>query len=830
MTNNKKTTKTDPSKDSQDNIGNIVDRNITSEMRESYIDYAMSVIVSRALPDVRDGLKPVHRRILFAMNQIGLNPRSKFRKSATVVGEVLGKYHPHGDVAVYDAMVRLAQDFSLRYLLVQGQGNFGSVDGDRQAAMRYTEARMGRLAEDMLINIEKNTVDFVPNYDNSHKEPTVLPAAVPQLLLNGSTGIAVGMATSIPPHNLAEIIDGVTHLIEHPNASLEDLMQFVKGPDFPTGGIVYGQKDIVQAYASGHGRVDVRGKTEIVEKKEERFDIIINEIPYQVNKANMVAKIADLVRDKKLEGIKDVRDESDKDGIRVVVELKKDSYPKKILNRLFALTDLQTTFHYNMLALVDGLQPRVLNLKNILEEFIKFRLEVVVRRTQFDLDRARERAHILEGLKKALDHIDAVIKTIKASKTRELAHANLMKKFRLSDAQSTAILEMRLQTLAGLERKKIEDELKEKKKIIKELETLLKSRANQNSLVKKELLAMKEKYSDERRTKVIKHAIDEFDESDLIPDEATIVSMTSGGYIKRLKPETYRAQKRGGVGVKGAELKEEDVVRHFFKTTALSKLLFFTSSGRVFQIQAYEIPETGRTAKGQNIVNFLQLGQGESISAVIDLKGTSEKDFLVMVTHKGLIKKTSLADFGNVRRSGLIAIKIKNGDELGWVRHSTGSDQVLVVTAKGQAVHFKEDQVRAMGRGAAGVHAIKLKGEDEVVGAAVINKKIEQDKKASVLVMMQNGYGKRTALKEYRLQGRGGSGILTAKVTTKTGPLVGMRLLSEELLRHDYVLISNKGTVIRAALSSVPLIGRSTQGVRLMSLRSGDSVASIAIL
>lgn len=811
-------------------IGQVLPRNITTEMQESYLDYAMSVIVARALPDVRDGLKPVHRRILYAMNQLGLNPRAKFRKSATVVGEVLGKFHPHGDVAVYDAMVRLAQDFSMRYPLVQGQGNFGSLDGDPSAAMRYTEARMTRLAEDMLGSIEKNTVNFVPNYDNTQKEPSVLPATVPQLLLNGSTGIAVGMATSIPPHNVNELIDGLTHLVDNKEASVEDLMQFVKGPDFPTGGIVYGQKDMVQAYATGKGKVDVRGKTEIGERKEGQFEIIIHEIPYQVNKATLVEHIANLVRDKKLEGIKDVRDESDKDGVRIVIELKKESYPKKVLNRLFALTPLQTSFNFNMLALVDGLQPRILTLKNIFEEFLKFRLEVILRRTQFELDRAKERAHILEGLKKALDHIDAVIKTIKASKTREIAHKNLMKKFRLSDRQATAILEMKLQTLAGLERKKIEDELKEKRQLIKELEALLKSKAQQSAIIKKELTAMREKYADERRTKVIKQGIGEFEESDLIPDVDTIVTVTRGGYIKRLKPEIYRAQKRGGVGVKGAELKEEDVIKHFFKTMTLSKLLFFTSTGRVFQTQAYEIPETTRTAKGQNIVNFLQLAQDESVTAVIDLKDAQDADFLTMITHKGLVKKTNLADFANVRRSGLIAIKIRNGDELGWVRRSSGNDEVLIVSANGQSVRFSEKQARSMGRTAAGVRAIKLKDEDKVVGAGIITPEIKKDKKAGVLVIMQNGYGKRSKLSEYRLQGRGGSGILTAKVTKKTGPVVAMRIIDEELLKRDYVLISSRGTVIRAALSSVSELGRSTQGVKVMSLRSGDSVASIAIV
>jgi DNA gyrase subunit A len=812
------------------NIGKVTARPIGAEMQESYLDYAMSVIVSRALPDVRDGLKPVHRRILYAMHSLGLRPQAKFRKSATVVGEVLGKFHPHGDVAVYDAMVRLAQEFSVRYPLIQGQGNFGSLDGDAAAAMRYTEAKMARMSEDLLADIDKNTVNFVPNYDGTQKEPSVLPAGVPQLLLNGSTGIAVGMATSIPPHNSTELIDGLIHTIDNPDASVEDLMEFVKGPDFPTGGIVYGQKDLLQAYATGKGGVVVRGKTEIVEEKEGQFQIIINEVPFLVNKATLVERIAELVREKKLEGIRDVRDESDKEGVRVVIELKKDSYPKKVLNKLFALTALQTSFNFNMLALVDGLQPRVLTLKNIFDEFLKFRLEVVVRRTKFDLERAKERAHILEGLKKALDHIDAVIKTIKQSKTREEAHANLMKKFRLSDKQSNAILEMRLQTLSGLERKKIEDELAEKRKLIAELEALLKSRARQNALIKKELLAVKEKYNDERRTKVVKGGVGEFEEADLIPDVDTIVTITRSGYIKRLKPEVYRAQRRGGVGIKGAELKEEDVVKHFFKTTTLSKLLFFTSTGRVFQTQAYEIPETSRVAKGQNIANFLQLGAGETTTAVIDLKAAQDSDFLTMITRKGVAKKTPITDFANVRRSGLIAIKIRTGDELGWVRRTTGKDDILVVTAQGQSIRFKETDARPMGRAASGVRAIKLRADDEVIGADSIPPHVAKDKETTVLVITKNGYGKRTKIDEYRMQNRGGTGILTAKVTKKTGPVIAMRILSLEMLKHDFVVISSKGIVIRTQLSSVSELGRSTQGVRVMSLRAGDTVASIAVV
>ncbi|MFO0702490.1 MAG: DNA gyrase subunit A [Candidatus Andersenbacteria bacterium] len=811
-------------------IGNVRPRGLTQEMQESYLDYAMSVIVSRALPDVRDGLKPVHRRILYAMWETGLRANAKFRKSAAVVGEVLKSYHPHGDVAVYDAMTRLAQDFSVRYMLITGQGNFGSLDGDAPAAMRYTEAKMSRMAEHMLADIDRDTVQFIPNYDSTTKEPTVLPSVVPQLLLNGSTGIAVGMATSIPPHNLGEVVDGLVHLVDHPESTTEDLLEFVKGPDFPTGGIVYGQKDITQAYATGKGGVVVRAKTEIVEEKEGQFQIVITEIPYLINKSTLVEHIADLVREKKIEGIRDVRDESDKEGVRVAIDLKKDSYPKKVLNQLFTLSALQTSFNYNVLALVDGLQPRVLNLKNVFEEFLKFRLEVVVRRTKFELQKAKDRAHILEGLSKALDHIDAIIKTIKASETRELAKGNLIKKFKFSELQADAILEMKLSTLAGLERKKIEDELKEKRRLIAELEALLKSRAKQNALIKSELTTLKATFGDERRTKIVKSSVEGFEEEDLIPDVDTIVTVTRSGYIKRLKPEVYRTQKRGGVGIKGAELKEEDVVKHFFKTTTLSRLLFFTSTGRVFQTRAYEIPETSRIAKGQNIANFLQLGPGETTTAVIDLRNAQTSDFLTMVTRKGVIKKTPLGDFANVRRNGLIAIKINSGDELGWVRRTSGSDDILVVTAQGQSIRFSEKDARPMGRAAAGVRAIRLKGTDQVVGMDTITPAAAKEASTNLLVVMRNGYGKRTLISEYKVQSRGGSGILTAAVTKKTGPVVATRLLSPELLKHDVVAISTKGIVIRSPLASVSQLGRATQGVRIMSLREGDSVASIAVV
>ncbi|MFC1632955.1 DNA gyrase subunit A [Patescibacteria group bacterium] len=814
-----------------DDIGQIRPRKITDELQESYLDYAMSVIVSRALPDARDGLKPVHRRILYAMHKLGLRSSAKFRKSATVVGEVLGKYHPHGDLAVYDAMVRMAQPFSLRYPLVNGHGNFGSLDGDAPAAHRYTEAKMEKITDEMLADIEKETVDFIPNYDSSLEEPVILPTRIPQLLINGTVGIAVGMATNIPPHNLNEILGGIMHLIDNPDATIEDLLEFVKGPDFPTGGIIYNQKNILQAYATGKGSIDMRGKTEIVEDKKGLFQIIISEIPYQVNKATLVEKIAQLVTDKKLEGIRDVRDESDKDGVRIAIDLKKDSYPKKVLNRLFSLTPLQTTFHINMLALVDGIQPRVLTLKDVFEQFIEHRLVVVKRRTQHDLRLTKERIHILEGLKKALDHIDQIIKTIKASKTKEIAHTNLRKKFKFSDAQTTAILEMKLQQLAGLERKKVEDELKEKRALAKDLETLLKSKKRQQTVIKTEFKSILDHYGDERRTKVVKGAIGEFEQEDLIPDEQTLVSLTHGGYVKRMDPGTYKAQRRGGKGVSGGNIKEEDVIEHLFTTSTLSDILFFTNTGKVFQAKAYELPQASRTAKGQAIVNFLQLSQGESIEAVIPLPYVKDKKkapegYVVMATEKGMIKKTALTEFENMRKSGLIAIKLKAGDALAWVQTSTGKDNIMVATKKGQSIHFAEKDVRAMGRTAAGVRGIRLKTDDEVVGMAVVSDP-DKIKDYEILIISENGYGKRTKLSAYKVQNRGGSGIKTSKVTAKTGDLKAMRVIRKEDLEFDLVVISEKGIVIRLPLKSISELGRDTQGVSVMKLKSGDGVASV---
>jgi len=813
----------------QQKLARVTDRRITEEMKESYLDYAMSVIVARALPDVRDGMKPVHRRILYAMWDLGLKSSSKFRKSATVVGEVLGKYHPHGDVAVYDSLVRLAQDFSLRYPLIDGQGNFGSIDGDSPAAMRYTEAKLKSISNEMLSNIDKDTVDFVPNYDATKREPSILPAKLPNLLLNGTMGIAVGMATNIPPHNLGELIDGIEHVINNPKASVEDLMQFVKGPDFPTGGIIYDVNEIKQAYATGKGGIVVRAKTEIVEDAG-LFKIIVTEIPYQVNKADLIEKIAQLVQDKKLEGIKDLRDESDRDGVRIVVELKKDSYPNKILNRLFTLTALQDTFHFNMLALIDGIQPRVLNLKMIIDEYIKHRQIVVKRRTQFELNQAEERAHILKGLKIALDHLDPVIKLIKRSKDKEEAHKQLMKRYKLSKRQATAILEMKLQQLAGLERLKIEQELKDKIKLIRELKSILASPKKILAIIEDELKELREKFGDERRTAVVPNPIDKFTQEDLIPKESTIILVTRDGYIKRQAPSTFKTQSRGGKGVIGLTTKEQDVVEHIFSTNTHADVLFFTSKGRVFQLKAYDVPSASRTAKGQALVNFLQLGPEEKVTEAIPLEDLSSFKYLVMVTIKGIIKKVDIQDFVKVRRSGLIAIGLKKDDKLEWVKPSTGKDEIILVTAKGQSIRFKEKDVRAMGRTASGVRGIKIKKDDEIVGMDMISggKTLSQEQ---LLVVLSNGYGKRTGLGSYKVQKRGGSGIKTANITAKTGEVISAFIVNTQLEKEDLIIISGRGQVIRLPLKSVSVLGRATQGVRLMRFKEkDDKVASVTFV
>ncbi|MBU0636949.1 DNA gyrase subunit A [Patescibacteria group bacterium] len=799
-------------------------------MRKSYLDYAMSVIVSRALPDVRDGLKPVHRRILYAMWSVGLRAGGRFRKSATVVGEVLGKYHPHGDTAVYDSMVRMAQDFSMRYPLVRGQGNFGSMDGDNAAAMRYTEAKLSAISEELLFDLEKNTVSFAPNFDGSHKEPRVLPAKLPNLLLNGAMGIAVGMATNIPPHNLRELINAIAHLIDNPEATVEDLMQYVKGPDFPTGGIIFNNKDILQAYATGRGGIVMRGVAEIKEVSSNNYQIIISEIPYQVNKANLVEKIADLVKDKKLEGIKDLRDESDKDGVRVVVDLKKDAYPKKILNSLYKQTQLQEIFHVNMLALVDGIQPKVLTLKMVLEEYIKHRQEIIRQRTQFDLNKAKERAHILEGLIIALKNIDAVIKIIKASRDKEIAKINLIKKFKLTEQQAIAILEMKLATLVNLETLKIENELEEKKKIIKDLEAILKSVSKIRSIVKEEIKFLDNKYGDQRKTKIMAHGVKDFAVEDLVPNEEAIVTMTRDGYIKRLAPDTFKVQGRGGKGVIGLTTKEEDMVEFMFTTLTHNDILFFTTRGRVFQLKAYEVPQAVRTTKGTPIVNFLQLGGGEKITSILSLDKIVKNKYLFFATEQGLVKKVKIEAFVNVRRSGLIAIKIKDNDKLIWTKPTRGDDQIQLVTAAGQAIRFKETDVRDMGRSASGVRGIRLKKkEDIVVGMGIIKNDKEKIKKYQVLIITEQGFGKRTPLNLYKVQSRGGSGIKTVKVTTKTGKLTNAFIINFEVMQEkDLIIISEKGQVIRLSFKAVNQSSRDTQGVRLMRFKeSDDKVACV---
>ncbi len=805
--------------------GRVVATDISSAMRSSYLDYAMSVIVSRALPDVRDGLKPVHRRILYAMEGLGLTPGAKFRKSALIVGDVLGKYHPHGDVAVYESMVKMAQDFSYRYPLVIGQGNFGSIDGDPAAAYRYTEAKMAKTAEILLRDIKKETVDFVPNYDGAHKEPTVLPAAFPALLANGTLGIAVGMATNIPPHNLTELIDATTHLIDNPEATTEDLLQFVKGPDFPTGGYVFGASDIKHAYASGRGGVVCRGHAEIVEGKAGQFQIVISSVPYRVNKADLIMKIADLARDKKVEGIKGLRDESAKD-IRVVVDIKTGTQPQKVLNQIYKYTELESSFNYNMVALVDGV-PQTLSLTSLLSEFVKHRKEVVTRRTQFDLRKAQERAHILEGLKKALDHIDEVIKVIKASKDTGTAHANLMKKFKFSDVQATAILEMRLQKLAGLERKAIEDELKEKKKLIEYLQGLLKSAKKLMGVVKDELEEVREAFGDERKTVVVKSGAKIMAPEDLVEEKMAMLVLTRGGYVKRTDPSEYKAQKRGGVGVVDMNTKEEDFVFSFLSASTHSDLLFFTDRGKVYSVKMYDIPEGRRATKGKAIVNFLQLEDGEEITSVLPMpKEMKEVDglSLMMITKQGVAKRVAAESFKDVRRSGLIAINLAKGDELLSVLPVHDEDDVVVVTDGGKSIRFASSDVRVMGRSAAGVKAMTIGKGEVIVGSGVVN----DEKSEELLVVGSEGYGKKTKLTEYKAQKRGGSGIKTAQVTKKTGNLIGARIVREDA--EEIVAISKKGQVIRTAVSDIPSLGRQTQGVRIMKLRAGDSIASVVLL
>ena len=823
-------------KQKQMEIGYIKPREIIEEMKESYIDYAMSVIVSRALPDVRDGLKPVHRRILYTMLEEGLKYEAKLRKSATVVGSTLGRYHPHGDQAVYDADIRMAQDFSLRYPLIHGQGNLGSIDdASEYAAMRYTEMKLSKIGQEMLKDIEKNVVGFTDNYDGTRKEPIVLPSPLPQLILNGSLGIAVGMATNIPPHNLSEVVDALIFLLDYPKSVTEDLFKFVKGPDFPTGGQIFDQKGIIAAYSQGKGPILTRGKAEILEEDNKKTQIVITEIPFQVQKSTLVEQFANLVSEKKIEGVKDIRDESDKEGLRIVLDLSRDAYPQKVLNQLYKFSDLQKTFYLNTIALVDGIQPRVLNLADILNYFLDHRKEVVFRRTKFDLEKAKERVHILEGLHKCLSKIDAVIRTIKNSENREAAERNLMKRFKLTKIQANAILETKLSALAKLERYKIEQELKELKIKIKELEAILKSPTKIKEVIKKELKELKDNFGDERKTKVLVQKIGEFSVEDLIPQEETIITLTTGGYIKRINPSIYKIQKRGGKGILGMKTMGDDLVEHFLSANTHDNLLFFTDSGKVFQTKVYEIPEGTRATRGRGLLNFLEISSQEKVLSLIPYgKEDVGIRYLIMATKDGIIKKTSLEEFGNVRRSGLIAITLKKNDLLRKVCKSTGEDEVILVTKKGQSVRFKEKQIRPLGRTAAGVRGIRIKGNDEVIGVDVIRqstkqkmeKKEEPKKKEKnyLLVVSENGYGKRTDLKEYRLQGRGGTGIKTAKTTPKTGDLVASNVLSEE--EEDLIVISQRGQVIRTNIASIVKLSRSTQGVKIMRLGEGDKVAS----
>jgi DNA gyrase subunit A len=814
--------------------GKIQPVEITTEMQKNFLDYAMSVIVARALPDVRDGLKPVHRRILFAMHDMGLRASGKHTKSAKIVGEVLGKYHPHGDVPVYDALVRLAQDFSMRYPLVDGQGNFGSIDGDSPAAMRYTEAKMSRISEEMLTDIEKQTVDMTPNFDGTLDEPNFLPAKLPNLLLMGSDGIAVGMATKIPPHNLSELIDAVVYQIDHPEATVEELMQFVKGPDFPTSGSIYDVKAIAEVYSTGRGKIVVRGKAEIEESKSGKTQIVITEIPYQVNKAEMVARIAALYHEKKLEGISDLRDESDREGIRVVVDLKRDAKPKALLNNLYKHTALQTSFPANFVALVDG-TPQTLGLKQILGEYIKHRQLIVTRRTQFDLNQAKARAHILEGLKIALDHLDAVIKTIRESSDSDEAKKNLMTRFGLTEIQATAILDMQLRRLAALERKKIEDEYAAVMKLIAYLEDLLAHPAKILKVIKDELNEVKEKFGDERRTKVYKQAIGEFREEDLIPAEDTVITVTAAGYIKRQNPSTFRSQSRGGKGVTGMTTKEEDEITQILTANTHDEIYFFTNRGRVFKIKAFDIPEGSRQSKGQAVVNLINIEQGEVLQAVLALGKSDSYRYLLMTTVSGTIKKTKLSEFDSIRQSGKIAIKLEANDSLKWVLPTTGTDQVLIVSHDGKSIRFKEEDVRHTARDTMGVRGIELKDKDYVVGMEVFpsSKEAPTDKRRKsfedVLIVTQNGLGKRTSVKSWPLQKRGGQGVKAAQVTDKTGKIISCISVDETV--DQIVLTSRQAQIIKLPLKNIPQLGRDTQGVILMRFsKKGDSVSSVTYL
>ena len=802
------------------NDGKIIQRDIETEMKTSYIDYAMSVIVSRALPDVRDGLKPVHRRILYAMYEDGITSDKPYRKCANTVGSVLGRYHPHGDSSVYDAMVRMAQDFSMRYPLVDGHGNFGSIDGDGAAAMRYTEARMAKIAELMLTDIEKNTVDFMPNYDERLQEPMVLPSKIPTLLINGSSGIAVGMATNIPPHNLTEVIDGIIKIIDEDDVSDEDLMKIIKGPDFPTEGVILGREGIKQAYTTGRGKITVRAEAEIEEMSGNKQRIIVNSLPYQVNKAKLVENIASLAREKRIEGISDLRDESDRiDKVRIVIELKRDANAQVVLNQLYKFTQMQDTFGVIMLALVNG-EPKILTLRQCLNHYIDHRKDVILRRTQFELDKALARAHILEGLKIALDNIDEVINIIRSS--YDDPKERLMERFGLTEIQAQAILDMRLKTLSGLQREKIEDEYNELMKLIAHLREILNSEKLVFDIIKEELLEIKQKYGDERKTKIVA-AEGEFNVEDLIKDEQTVVALTHFGYIKRMPIDTYKSQRRGGKGITGIATREEDFVKQIFTASTHDTILFFSNKGKLYRLRGYEIPEAGRTAKGTAIVNLLSLDNGEKISAVIPLQNFAEGKYLLMATRNGLIKKTALSEYSSSKRTGLLAITLKDDDELIDVRLTDGEDNVVLVTSKGLCITFDEKDVRPVGRTAQGVIGIRLDKDDTVIGM----ESIISGNNATLLAITEHGFGKRTELEEYRVQNRGGKGVITYKITPKTGNIVGIRIAKGN---EDVMMITDKGTIIRLKVSEVSVLGRATQGVTLMRTNDGGKVVSIEII
>jgi len=796
----------------------IVPITLEEEMKSSYIDYAMSVIVARALPDVRDGLKPVHRRVLYGMHDLGMAHNKPYKKSARIVGEVLGKYHPHGDTAVYDSMVRMVQDFSLRYPLVDGQGNFGSVDGDSPAAMRYTEARLARISEEMLRDLDKNTVDFIPNFDDSLQEPTVMPSYLPNLLINGATGIAVGMATNIPPHNLGEVVDGLIILIKNPNVTIEKLMKNIIAPDFPTAGIIYGYAGVKDAFLTGRGRIIVRAKANIETQKNGREHIIITELPFQVNKANLIEKIADLVRAGKINDISNIRDESDRDGMRVVIELKRDAQPPIVLNQLFVHTQMQTTFGVIMLALVKG-APKVLNLKEMLQHFLEHRMDVLIRRTKFELDAAEKRAHILEGYIIALDNIDAVIQTIKKSKDVETARQNLRKKFKLSEIQAKAILDMRLQRLTGLERQKIEDEYKETIKLIEKLKSILKSEDQRKIIITNELLGVKKKYADARRTEIV-YDYEDFSLEDIIAEEDVVVTITHSGFIKRFPVSGYRKQGRGGKGVTGAGTKEDDFIEHMFIASTHQYILFFTDKGKVYWLKVHELPEGGRATRGRSILNLLRKEKEELITAFIAVKEFSDDKYLIMATEQGTVKKTALSAYGNVRKGGINAINLKKNDRLIEVKMTDGTNDIMIGTRKGFAVRFNEKDARDMGRTATGVRGVRLGKGDKAVGLLVIKRQ-----GMSVLVVTEKGYGKRSDVNDYRITHRGGKGVITVKTSDKIGKMIALMEVSDS---DELVIISTKGMVIRQSMKDIRVMGRATQGVRVIRLKDGDSIADIA--